>query len=93
MDGNFNLKKSEFKDDERVLDNECDCPTCRDGHSRAELRALLKSGDLSDHAKAYNLLTIHNVRFIVRLCEQIRQAIIDGYYDEYKRNFCDRYYR
>ena len=93
MDGNFNLKKSEFKDDERTLDAECDCPTCRAGHSRAELRALLKSSELSDHATAYNLLTTHNVRFIVRLCEQIRQAIINGYYDEYKQAFWQRYYK
>ena len=93
MNGNFNLKKSEFKDDERVLDSECDCPTCRNGHTRAELRALLKSADINDHARAYNLLTIHNVRFIIRLCEQIRQSILGDYYDEYRTAFCSRYYK
>lgn len=92
MDGNFNLKRSQYKDDDRVLDEDCDCPTCRSGHTRSELRALLKSSDINDHAQAYNLLTIHNVRFIVRLCEQIRQAIIDGCYDEYKQDFWARYY-
>ena len=93
MDGNFNLKKSEFKDDERVLDSECDCPTCRSGRTRAELRALLKSVDINDHARAYNLLTIHNVRFIIRLCEQIRQSILDNCYDKFKAAFCGRYYK
>ena len=93
MDGNFNLKRSEYKDDDNLLDKDCDCPTCQAGHTKAELRALLKSSDIADHAKAYNLLSIHNARFIIRLCEQIRQAIIDGYYDEYKQSFVKRYYR
>lgn len=93
LDGNYNLKRSQYKDDEHVLDDGCDCPTCRNGHTRAELRALLKSSEITDHAKAYNLLTVHNVRFIVRLCEQIRQAIIDGYYDSFKTEFCARYYQ
>ena len=53
----------------------------------------MKSSDIADHAKAYNLLSTHNARFIIRLCEQIRQAIIDGYYDEYKQSFVKRYYR
>lgn len=93
LDGNYNLKRSQYKDDPNVLESGCDCPTCQAGHSRAELRALLKSPEREDHAKAYNLLTMHNVRFVVRLCEEIRQAISDGRYDEYKEAFCKRYYK
>ena len=92
LDGNYNLKRSQYRTDDRVLEPGCDCPTCQAGHSRAELRSLLKSSELTDHATAYRLLTIHNVRFIVRLCEQIRQAIIDGYYDSYRQEFTARYY-
>lgn len=91
LDGNYNLKKSDYKNDEHVLMAGCDCPTCVAGHTRAELRALLKSSDRADHARAYNLLSIHNVRFITRLTEQIRTAIADGYYDEFKQEFMQRY--
>lgn len=91
LDGNYNLKRSEFKDDERVLDAECDCSTCRAGHTRSELRALLKSPELDDHVRAFNLLSMHNVRFTIRLCEQIREAIISGCYRSFKNEFCRRY--
>ena len=91
LDGNYNLKKSDYKNDEHILMEGCDCPTCTAGHTRAELRALLKSSDRAEHARAYNLLSMHNVRFITRLTEQIRTAITDGYYDEFKREFVQRY--
>lgn len=91
LDGNYNLKKSDYKNDEHILMEGCDCPTCTAGHTRAELRALLKSSDRADHARAYNLLSMHNVRFITRLTEQIRTAIADDYYDELKREFMQRY--
>lgn len=91
LDGNYNLKKSDYKNDEHILMEGCDCPTCTAGHTRAELRALLKSSDRADHARAYNLLSMHNVRFITRLTEQIRTAIADSYYDEFKREFMQRY--
>lgn len=92
LDGNYNLKRSEFKGDENILAPGCDCSTCQAGHTRAELRALLKSENIADRATAYNLLSIHNVRFIVRLTEQIRQSIIDGNYAEFKQAWQARYY-
>lgn len=92
LDGNYNLKRAEFTSDDRVLDAECDCPTCQAGHTRAELRALLKSPVYDDHPKAYNLLTVHNVRFIIRLTEQIRQSIINGNYREFRDKWSLRYY-
>lgn len=91
LDGNYNLKKSDYKNDEHILMEGCDCPTCTAGHTRAELQALLKSSDRAEHARAYNLLSMHNVRFITLLTEQIRTAITDGYYDEFKREFVQRY--
>lgn len=91
-DGNFNLIRSEYKDDEQVLHDECDCPTCQAGYTRAYLRSLLKSDQVADHATAYRLLSMHNVRFTIHLLEQIRQAIIDGSYRSFKNEFCERYY-
>lgn len=92
LDGNFNLKRAEFKDDNTLLDSECDCTTCRKGYTRAQLRALLKSTIYDEHPEAFNLLSVHNIRFIVRLTEQIRQAIIDGNYQEFRDQWMTRYY-
>lgn len=92
LDGDYNLKRSEFTNDKRLLMDGCDCATCQVGHNRGELRALLKSSNLADHAIAYNLLSIHNVRFILRLMEQIRNSIIDGSYIDFRRQWLGRYY-
>jgi len=82
-----------YRDDTQVLTADCDCPTCRAGHTRAELRSLLKSAEPTERARAFNLLTAHNTRFIIRLCEQIRRAIMDGSYRQFRDDFCRRYYR
>ncbi len=92
LDGNFSLKRSQFIDDPAPLTAHCDCPTCTSGISRGELRALLKSPELDDHAKAFNYLSMHNVRFILRLTEQIRAAIQGGYYTDFRDAFMRRYY-
>jgi queuine tRNA-ribosyltransferase len=93
LDGDINLRRAEFSDDGRPLDPECDCPTCIGGQSRADLRALLKSAELPDKARALTRLSQHNVRFIVRLTEQIRASVVDGRFDELKNAWLKRYYR
>ena len=92
LDGNINLKRAEFANDARPLDPECDCPACLNNNSRAELRAMLKSHKPDEKARALSLLSGHNVRFIVRLTEQIRAAIIDGTFNELKNFWLKRYY-
>jgi queuine tRNA-ribosyltransferase len=93
LDGDINLRRAEFASDGRPLDPECDCPTCAGGQSRADLRALLKSAELPDKARALTLLSQHNVRFIVRLTEQIRAAVVDGSFDTFKKNWLARYFK
>ncbi len=90
-DGEYNLRK--FADSGLPLDvSGCDCATCRSGISRGELRALWKSGDAELKQKFYNLASIHNVRFIVRLTEEIRQSILDGRFYEFRDEFLKNYY-
>lgn len=90
-DGPINLRK--FAGDSMSLDPRgCDCATCRMGVSRGELRALWKSGDIEKKQQFYNLASIHNVRFIVRLTEEIRQSIFDGRFYEFRDEFLARYY-
>ncbi len=66
----INLRNARFRDDSRPVDEACDCFTCRH-HSRAYLRHLHLAGELS----YYRLATIHNLRFLVCLMRDIREAI------------------
>ena len=91
MDGNINLRK--FADSNEPLDAGCDCATCRAGWTRGDLRALWRSGDTEKKAEYYKLASVHNVRFIVRLTEQIRQAILDDRFYEFRDEFLKRYYK
>mgnify|MGYP000956701429 FL=1 len=88
--GDINLRK--FKDSNLLLDKECDCPTCQAGYTRSELRALWRSGDGELKAKFYRLASMHNLRFIIRLTEQIRKAILEDRFQEFKQNFLKNYY-
>lgn len=88
--GDINLRK--FKDSNLLLDEECDCPTCQAGYTRGELRALWRSGDGELKAKFYRLASIHNLRFIIRLTEQIRRAILEDRFQEFKQSFLKNYY-
>lgn len=88
--GNINLRK--HADDPRLLDENCDCATCRAGWSRGDLRALWRSGELDKKQQFYHLASVHNVRFIVRLVEEIREAILQDSLAEYKASFWKNYY-
>ena len=88
--GDINLRK--FKDSNLLLDEDCDCPTCQAGHTRSELRDLWRSGDGELKAKFYRLASMHNLRFIIRLTEQIRDAILEDHFHQFKQDFLRNYY-
>ena len=89
-DGEIYLRK--YRGGEELLDAGCDCETCREGWTRGRLIELWKSGDLDLKAQYYRLATTHNLRFIVRLFEEIREAIMTWRFEEVKREFLTRYY-
>ena len=89
--GDINLRK--FKDSNLPLDEDCDCPTCKAGYTRGELRDLWRSGDGELKSKFYTLASIHNLRFIIRLTEQIREAIQNDTFTEFKQEFLKNYYQ
>jgi queuine tRNA-ribosyltransferase/7-cyano-7-deazaguanine tRNA-ribosyltransferase len=66
----IHLRNAAFRLDDRPIDPNCDCPTCAK-HSRAYLQHLCRSGELS----YYRLATLHNLRFMARLMDEIRAAI------------------
>jgi queuine tRNA-ribosyltransferase len=87
LDGDINLRK--FRDSGDLLDEECDCRTCRGGWTRGQLRELMKS---TEKGKYYELASVHNVRFIVRLTEQVRESILRGDFYDFRDRFLGRYY-
>jgi len=83
--GRFNIKRSEFRRDERPLDDSCPCETCAN-YSRAYLRHLFVSGEIL----ASRLHTIHNLTYYLGLMRQIRTAIAELRYDEFRVDFLAR---
>lgn len=90
-DGNLNLRQ--FRDSGATLDPGCDCPTCRAGWTLGSLRALWRSGDATKKAQYYRLASAHNLRFIVRLTEEIRHALLHDEFYQLKTDFLRRYYQ
>lgn len=88
--GDINLRK--FRNSNLALDEDCDCVTCRAGWTRGALRDLWKSGDIKKKQQFYNLASIHNVRFTIRLTEEIREAILKDRFFEYRDKFLHNYY-
>jgi len=84
--GRINMRKAIYKTKEQPVDADCDCYTCRT-FSAAYLHHLFKCEELL----AYRLATIHNLRFITRLMQQIENAIQQGTFAAFKSDFLGRY--
>lgn len=84
--GKTSIELAEFSEDLRPIDPDCDCFVCKQ-YSRSYIRHLFKSGEML----AGVLASAHNMRFLTRLAENIRQSIIDDTFEEYKREFLSRY--
>ncbi len=85
VDGDYNLKRSEFAGDTRPLHPECGCPVCT-RHHRAYLRHLVLTGEIT----SMRLLSIHNLWYTLRLMEDARTAIADGRFAEFRRLASER---
>lgn len=85
--GRLNIKSAKHRFDDSPLDPLCDCYTCKN-FSKGYLRHLYNTDEIT----AYILGTIHNLRFYLKLMEDIRQAIKNGEFMQFKKQFYDRYY-
>ncbi|WP_282929705.1 tRNA guanosine(34) transglycosylase Tgt [Anaerococcus sp. Marseille-Q7828] len=85
-EGRLVVKNASFKDDFTPLDHECDCYTCKN-YSRAYLRHLVNVNEIL----GARLLSYHNLYFLLKLCENIRQAIMEDKFLEYKEEFYKKY--
>ena len=66
----INIQNTQFREDKKPIDRECDCYVCKN-YSRAYLRHLCIANELL----YFQLASLHNVRFILRLMERIRESI------------------
>lgn len=80
--GFLNIKNERFKLDTRPLDDECGCPMCKN-FSRAYLRHLFVSGEML----AMRLAVMHNLYFYNQLMARIRQALDEGRFEEFRRQY------
>lgn len=84
--GRQNIRKAIYKTMEWPVDTDCDCYTCRT-FSAAYLHHLFKCEELL----AYRLATIHNLRFITRLMQEIHDAIKHDTFRNFKNDFLSQY--
>jgi queuine tRNA-ribosyltransferase len=86
--GRVNVKGAGLKGSREPLDPSCDCETCTT-FPRGYLRHLFMVEDML----ALRLVSIHNIRFLIRLGEEARRRILDGTFEDWRREWLDRYHR
>jgi queuine tRNA-ribosyltransferase len=80
--GTINICNARFREDEGPVDPSCDCYTCRH-YSLAYLRHLYTAREIL----AYRLNSIHNVHYYVNLVKAMREAILAGTFDQFRKAF------
>ena len=84
--GRLVIKNARYARDFGPIDEECDCYACRN-FSRAYIRHLFKAGEIT----GARLASIHNLRFLLRLMENVRQAIAQDSLPQLRARFYERY--
>ncbi len=83
--GKINIKNSKYKEDFTPIDD-CDCYACKN-YTKAYIRHLI----VSDETFGARLLSIHNIRFLIKMMEEIRVAIRENRFLSYKEDFINTY--
>ncbi len=84
--GRVVVKNAQYARDFGPIDAECDCYACQH-YSRAYVRHLIHSGEITGG----RLASIHNLRFLIHLMEQIREAIRGDYFLDFRKEFYSKY--
>ena len=85
-EGRLNIRDKKNEYDLRPIDEGCDCYTCKN-YTRSYLRHLYRCKE----GLGQRLLSIHNLRFLIRLMEEIRIAIKEDRLGDFKEDFFERY--
>jgi len=80
--GKMNIKGAKFKLDVSPIDSECECLTCK-RYSRAYMHHLFRAKELT----YFRLASIHNLFYYFNLMKQMREAILDKKFAEFKKEF------
>ena len=86
--GKINIKNSKYKEDFSPLTDTCDCYTCRSKYSKAYIRHLI----VANETLGARLLSIHNIRYLIHLAEEMREAIKEDRMLEFREQFIKDYY-
>jgi queuine tRNA-ribosyltransferase len=84
--GKTSIERAEYKEDLRPIDEKCDCFVCV-RYTRSYIHHLFRSGEML----GLTLASAHNMRFLTRMCDEIRQAILDDRLPEYSAQFLAEY--
>jgi queuine tRNA-ribosyltransferase len=84
--GRMNLMNAQYARDERPISETCTCYTCQN-YSRAYIRHLLQVQEML----AGTLLSIHNIHTLLTLVTQMREAIINGRFEDFSQNYLINY--
>ena len=84
--GKINIKNAKYKEDFTPIEDGCDCYTCKN-YTKAYVRHLVTCGE----SLGGRLLSIHNIRFLIKEMEEIRIAIKNEEFQEYKEKFISKY--
>ena len=84
--GKINIKNAKYKEDFTPIEDSCDCYTCKN-YTKAYVRHLI----VSNESLGGRLLSIHNIRFLIKLMEEIREAIKEDRFIAYKKDFIEKY--
>ena len=85
--GKVVVRNAAYERDFTPLDTECDCYTCKN-YTRAYIRHLIKANEIL----GIRLLSMHNLRFLIRLMENIREALRKENFLEFRQEFYRKYY-
>lgn len=84
--GKINLGSAKYAADKKPIEKCCDCYACQN-FTRAYVRHLLNV----DEILGIRLTTLHNIRFMMRFMEEMRQSIKAGQFEKYKKDFLKKY--
>ncbi|RLA72712.1 MAG: tRNA guanosine(34) transglycosylase Tgt [Epsilonproteobacteria bacterium] len=80
--GRINIRGAKFKEDAEPIDPECDCYTCK-RYTRSYLHHLFRAKELT----FFRLASLHNLHYYLSLMKQMRKAILEDRFSEFKEKF------
>ncbi|MFH0930610.1 MAG: tRNA guanosine(34) transglycosylase Tgt [Candidatus Zixiibacteriota bacterium] len=84
--GKMIIKSARYAEDFSPIDENCDCLACKN-YSRAYIRHLFQSGEIA----GLRLATIHSLYFYLSLMKEVREAILQGFFTKWRKQFLEEY--